>query len=934
MISTETEILQNYLDNTPSNELDILAFVKERLPHLLSNAGLSSFLFSSASEALKGDALLSALKMLTYAEAHRPHTKGEQVDHYKVYSLFADPRMKLNEHEFTKAFDCFFMTILSSEDLDGETRVYKAISDLFNLGETQEEILDQLISLLKNPAAPLFSIGASAKDLDPDLKLQRMAEYTSIKQRLMPIRENIFDALCATFVDLNSNDVSLENTAVFNSFIKTIDNSSVISSPIVIIEPTPCLIKKLRRNNPVKDRQMVFVMANEKLAALYQSLFSRSKFSFITKSACLQQLNSGILVPSDVLLFNNHVTDLTTKTEYIDVFLSNARNTHKLHVFDSDYAIKNTIARDKLPSTICVDSILLFPSGIHNATSPQMKMLVSCAYGYCSINESVTIRHYKLTSNSHYQCLLPYAYQGHMKQSELTNFILKPRTVFHTQQTDSQTKNKGSRSVANTFQFTTEIAVQYSLSGEGTTDKPYRMAAYFQDPSTRKKLYESEKRTKKVSPGDAANWIETNYLNDGTIRQLISASLLNYYKGKDITLKSFIYLDVDFTTELSPTSKRDLDLIKDSILAEYKTGEISFEDAQAVFLFNSRCYPLLLLLSRIIDRAVKMGLCKNNPIKRELQKIKSDHTGLYEVNTNLTKKHLKLNEFKTIYNTIMQKTKTGSISALASLVCLLTGLDANIVAALKIRDLKVIEFKPCSDLSFLQLIIQRQQNNDGSEYQRFSRTEQYRKVPCPSILRDILLQRKEEVEHAHIGMPDDYCMDLRIFPESLTPEILRKNNRKLIQSTNIPPELIPVPDDRKGTVETNLANYRGDLFRTNIDYYARHFGLFEAGEIEYLLGIQASTTFSRHYCDYGNDYAQLILYRKMERILFTLSERDFVAEIKTISEETQYSTMPDHHNRTFLGIDINTNSNTDITITVDTLFGATIQSQKDKESYD
>lgn len=108
-------------------------------------------------------------------------------------------------------------------------------------------------------------------------------------------------------------------------------------------------------------------------------------------------------------------------------------------------------------------------------------------------------------------------------------------------------------------------------------------------------------------------------------------------------------------------------------------------------------------------------------------------------------------------------------------------------------------------------------------------------------------------------MPQEYINDSFIFADAatlnkvLSPVKLRKENRKLIKKLNIPAVIIPIPDNSKGTIETNLAYYPGDIFRTNFDYYARHTGKFELGEIEYFLGLQPSTTFSRNYCDYAND---------------------------------------------------------------------------------
>jgi len=37
------------------------------------------------------------------------------------------------------------------------------------------------------------------------------------------------------------------------------------------------------------------------------------------------------------------------------------------------------------------------------------------------------------------------------------------------------------------------------------------------------------------------------------------------------------------------------------------------------------------------------------------------------------------------------------------------------------------------------------------------------------------------------------------------------------------------------------------------------------GEINYVVGVEAPDTFSRHYCDYSNDYIQLGIIQKLSR---------------------------------------------------------------------
>ncbi len=171
----------------------------------------------------------------------------------------------------------------------------------------------------------------------------------------------------------------------------------------------------------------------------------------------------------------------------------------------------------------------------------------------------------------------------------------------------------------------------------------------------------------------------------------------------------------------------------------------------------------------------------------------------------------------------------------------------------------------------------------------------------------------------------------------IAPSNLRKNNRKLIRKLNIPPEVIPIPDNSKGTIDTNLAYYPGDIFRTSFDYYARHYGFFETGEEEYFLGIQASTTFSRNYCDYSKDQAQLNIYTKLERIIKKVFYKDiFQAKKERIKIKETFSLVSssDSHNLSFIGIDLTIPENVETIISINTKHGYNLSIQELEDSHD
>lgn len=70
------------------------------------------------------------------------------------------------------------------------------------------------------------------------------------------------------------------------------------------------------------------------------------------------------------------------------------------------------------------------------------------------------------------------------------------------------------------------------------------------------------------------------------------------------------------------------------------------------------------------------------------------------------------------------------------------------------------------------------------------------------------------------------------------------------------------PIDKNTTVEIERDFYGRDPLRETWRHHAVKHGGFELGEINYLLGLQQQDTFSRHYCDFGNDLYQFRLMKK------------------------------------------------------------------------
>ena len=266
-----------------------------------------------------------------------------------------------------------------------------------------------------------------------------------------------------------------------------------------------------------------------------------------------------------------------------------------------------------------------------------------------------------------------------------------------------------------------------------------------------------------------------------------------------------------------------------------------------------------------------------------------------QVRSALTKKHFTEAELLQAYHIIKEKLDNGHTEYLGVMIRLLTGLESNTVCALKWKDIVKVQ-----EYAFNKIVVTRQVTNDGKEVKGFDSLEDYLCFPCSLLLQKFLNAQSTKAKRV---VPDwANFVDL---PIVTTAEILQSNKNKysafppssldrlckeVISLLGIPDHIIEIPDQEKGTKETNLSHYGGDFFRENFRYWALNKAKFTIDEVLYLIGNKPETTCGIFYCDYLNDASQLVMYTKMLRLdtLFADS-KDSQASFEEIHTENTFN---------------------------------------------
>ena len=121
-------------------------------------------------------------------------------------------------------------------------------------------------------------------------------------------------------------------------------------------------------------------------------------------------------------------------------------------------------------------------------------------------------------------------------------------------------------------------------------------------------------------------------------------------------------------------------------------------------------------------------------------------------------------------------------------------------------------------------------------------------------------------------------------------------------------------------------NYRGDFLRSNFRYRGLNTCDMSLGKVQYLLGNQPPDTYSRHYCDYTNQFSQLALSIKLERWVSQLYDYSDFPQTLPISKRKSHTAKPFNAEKTAVHIQFDVpksepHTSSEIEITVQTNYG-------------
>ena len=238
---------------------------------------------------------------------------------------------------------------------------------------------------------------------------------------------------------------------------------------------------------------------------------------------------------------------------------------------------------------------------------------------------------------------------------------------------------------------------------------------------------------------------------------------------------------------------------------------------------------------------------------------------------SLAKRFFELREEDIIWEKIIEGISENSI-LLGCAISFYTGMSNNEICALDWSDCQSISGKTGK-----QFLVYKRINNKGEiKHLGTESRGTYRRMPIVSSLWALLEDHKKQVKKrlgASLGrvVADNeldalpiVTEDIAAFEKRCSPSRLKAAKDGLKREAGITPLEGSLGDGQEQRA-TDFNDYQGDLFWANFRQRLLQTCQMSEAERNYLLGIALPNTFSKHYCDYTNDLAQLLMAQKLER---------------------------------------------------------------------
>lgn len=690
------------------------------------------------------------------------------------------------------------------------------------------------------------------------------------------------DLLNSVFYSAQSrNDSAFEVGFLAPSFYSDMRLSN--AQEALVINPSPDFIKYWYAN--YNDMQVTFAVPHNSISDLYNYQFHTKQFIPFKELENTDKLFDGVLIMSrdwekvEELL---PMPKCITSGAIIYAVFPNAW-------LDGDYEDVNR--KEAVFQEYRIQEVILVDSAAVN-TVPRKKSLFVMRKDSFSPTHTVKIRnsiYSKETQRFYIEKNCAIIQHSEFIKATLSLISLKRNL-------DTLGGGATHYKAAQVYHFSKEIQIHYSIL-PGRKNRYAGMADFREILDSKKKgaRIKGKRLTERIEKGlrattEAAviHQIETRIPYDERVEPHVISEIFRVYRDKMVTvsLKTMWYV---LRSNLKQNKEYDDNLCKTMFdpevtdlhqlyvdkahIEDYAKAMESLIDVDSL----TRSMPYWKQLHILFSQIVSHGYYNANPIAELFYQLKKSATvEQQEVRNALTKKTFTEIEESRIFDYLMEEDSQGrkySVTdsfRIASAIRFYTGMDIREICALTWADFRQITGTECYQLCVTKFVTA---NGELTTDCR-SETKKFRRVPLSPVVSELILHRQEYLNsgpeniRAAANMPIISPKGAALIKHQVVfckPGKVAAKCKELLNAADIPEQILILPDENGNDIVTDIYKYYGDIFKSNFKYRANHTCKLRRGEINYILGIEAPDTFSKHYCDYMNDSVQAGMVKKIYR---------------------------------------------------------------------
>ena len=718
------------------------------------------------------------------------------------------------------------------------------------------------------------------------------------------------------------NDVTLENGLVYSLFSSAV-GSCDNDEPVAIFFPSPFFVRKWLRDPEMKKVPTTFVFKDENVAELLQYHYCSGEYeqnpgnevAFLSYQQMLHQVHEGGQLPFSKGLLFACGWDTEVQSELYQTIKNYGVNSTEIFALISTAEFENAISpfSSELDDPhVSLETIALIPQGINNCSRPRRKLLLRCVVSSkeMSVEKKERVKIFSFTLNTDLKTQALSRLQEEPVEVAFVDLVSLHKSIRKLFKEELLKRRGPGRTNVNavSYEFTPDISVWCSKSYPKDNRSRPRLQAYVCLPASREKVLRgyldrgeriesTVKSASRITEDGILTWLENDYpfdhvrprhtssgkeSKDGhvlkptfSIREEVISAYAPILKEQDIAVKTFWYIHPDLVDTLTEIEYALFTQIVKTELGCLRFSELNVDQCESLLLRcfsddnNEKLWARFKALSVAVDQAIKYGYCEENPLRIAVQDRTVRDRLFAQVRRALTKKHFMFEEMKKAYDETLKRIKEGNAEYIGVLIRMITGLESNVVCALRVKN-----FEENATYGFYCFSVISQSTNDGTAEKGFDRLEDYRIVPCMPVLSKVIKEHIAKIKELVPEYADVQNIPIVTTYKSVTkksryaffaPKELDRLCKEIIKSVGIEDHIIEVPTHDGGTKETNLSNYGGNFFRENFRFCALNIAKMEPDEVQFLLGNKPDTTLGRYYIEFLDDGSQLNMYKKLRR---------------------------------------------------------------------